>query len=49
MTSTRRQRNVLESNEGYFRQVVGKETTEEVKKRLEKKLMVYFYFENNGE
>ncbi len=30
MSGSMSQRNVLESNEGYFRQVVGKETTEEV-------------------
>ena len=49
MSGSMSQRNVLESNEGYFKQVVGKKTTEEVKKRLEKKCKVYFYFENNGE
>ena len=38
--------NVLESNEEYFKQVVGKEITEEVKKRLEKKCMVFFCFQN---
>ena len=49
MSGSISQRNVLESNEGYFRQVVGKETTEEVKKRLEEKCKVYFYFQNNDE
>ena len=40
--------NLLESNERYFRQVVGEKITEEVKKRLEEKYTVYFYFQNNG-
>ena len=31
-------RNVLESNEEYFKQIVGKEITEEVKKRLKKEV-----------
>ena len=39
-------RNVLESNEGYFKQIVGEEITEEVKKRLKKKYKVHFYFQN---
>ena len=38
--------NVLESNEGYFKQIVGEEITEEVKKKLRKKHKVYFYFQN---
>ena len=39
-------RNVLESNEGYFKQIVGEEIIEEVKKKLRKKHKVYFYFQN---
>ena len=46
MSGSISRRNVLESNEGYFKQIVGKETTEEVKKKLRKKHKVYFYFQN---
>ena len=49
MSGSMSKSNVLEGNEGYFKQVVGEETTEEVKKRLEKQCKVYFYFQNNGE
>lgn len=46
MSGSISRRNILESNEGYFKQIVGKEITEEVKERLKKKHRVYFYFEN---
>ena len=46
MSGTISRRNVLENNEGYFKQIVGEEITEEVKKRLEKKYMVYLYLQN---
>ena len=46
MSGSISRRNVLESNEGYFKQIVGEETTEEVKKKLRKKHKVYFYFQN---
>ena len=49
MSGSMSQRNVLESNEGYFKQVVGGGITEEVKRKLEERCKVYFYFENNGE
>ena len=49
MSGSISQKSILESNKGYFKRVVGEGMTEEVKKRLEKKCKVYFYFQNNGE
>ena len=46
MSGTISQRNVLESNEKYFKEVVGEGITEEVKKRLKKRWKIYFYFQN---
>ena len=46
MSGSISRRNILESNEGYFKQIVGKEIAEEVKGELKKKHRVYFYFEN---
>ena len=46
MSGSISRRNVLESNEEYFKQIVGEEITKEVKKKLKKKNSVYLYFQN---